>query len=68
MIRNEYADLVGRVGNDPYSCYVVWVRLPHRIICDGAVCYKRALDIRRDGFRAAYASNPRFHRRAVLAE
>jgi len=58
--------LAGRVGDDCYSAFVVWQRLPRRIAEEGRELHRRGLDVRRDGFKARYTVAP--PPQAVLVE
>jgi len=49
-----YIELSGRVGDDCYSAWVAWNRLPDSVNYEGSIYYKAPLDVARDGFCAIY--------------
>ncbi len=51
-------ELANRVGDDCYSAFMVWRSLPATIEQEGTTYHKLPLDLRRDGFFAAYRIVP----------
>ena len=54
----RFVDLDGRVGDDCYSAWMIWQRLPDCIKFEGVPHYKWPLDLARDGYCAMYRQQP----------